>query len=68
MSTTSSLMLGVLFGSIGMGYFIYGKKQGAIVPLISGIGLMVYPYFVTNLYLFLLAGCALMVLPYFVRI
>lgn len=61
-------MLGVLFGSIGMGYFIYGKKQGAIVPLISGIGLMVYPYFVTNLYLFLLAGCALMVLPYFVRI
>ena len=68
MSTTSSLMLGVVFGSVGLGYFIYGKKQGAIIPLVSGIGLMVFPYFVTNLYLFLLAGIALMVLPYFIRV
>jgi len=32
-----------------MGFFVYGKKkQGRLVPLICGLALMVYPYFIEN--------------------
>ena len=46
---------------------MYGRKQRAIVPLGCGLALMVYPYFVTNLYLLIGAGIVLMITPYFVR-
>ena len=45
---TVPLLLGVVFSSIGLGYFIYGKKQQQTMPLICGIALMIYPYFIEN--------------------
>jgi hypothetical protein len=68
MSGSSVLVWGVLFGSVGMGFFIYGRRQRAVVPLVAGLALMVVPYFVPNVYLLLLVGCALIALPYFVRV
>lgn len=68
MPGTAQLLWGILFGSIGMGFFIYGKKQKAIVPLFSGIGLCVFPYFVTNAILMVITGVVLMAVPYFVRL
>jgi hypothetical protein len=65
---TSLLLWGLLFSSVGLGFFIYGKKQKAVVPLLSGLGLMIYPYFVSNTILLVAIGAALIVLPYFVRI
>ncbi len=62
-----TLFLGVLFGAIGTGFFIYGKKQQAFVPLLCGVGLMVLPYFIANIFLLILAGIVLTVLPYFIR-
>ena len=62
------LLWGVLFSSIGLGYFIYGKRQGAPVPLLCGIGLMVFPYFVSNSWAMVLVGAALMAVPYFIRL
>jgi hypothetical protein len=64
---TSTLMWGVIFGSIGLAFFVYGRKQKAIIPLLSGIGLMVLPYFISNLYILILSGIVLAVLPYFVK-
>ena len=68
MNSASTLMWWVIFGSIGLGFFVYGKKQKAVVPLFSGIGLMVFPYFISNIYLLVLSGIVLMALPYFVKI
>ena len=68
MNSASTLMWGVIFGSIGLGFFVYGKKQKAIIPLISGIGLIVFPYFISNIYILVLSGIVLIVLPYFIRI
>lgn len=65
---TSSLLWGLLFGSVGFGFFLYGKKQKAVVPLVCGIVLMVLPYFVTNILLLVAAGVALIAVPYFIRI
>ena len=68
MADTSQLMLGLLFGGIGIGFFLYGKKQKAIMPLITGIGLTVFPYFVANVYALIAVGMAFIALPYFVRL
>jgi len=57
----------MLFGAIGVGYFIYGKKQAMIVPLVCGIALIVYPWFVSGAWLALIVGVVLMAVPYFVR-
>jgi len=67
MMDPSTIIWGIIFGSIGMGFFIYGKKQQAFIPLASGIGLMIIPYFVANIYILLLIGLALIALPYFIR-
>ena len=48
---TSTLIWGVIFGSIGLGFFVYGKKQKSVIPLLSGIGLMIFPYFISNIYI-----------------
>ena len=64
----STLILGGDFGSIGLGFFVYGKKQKAIIPLFSGIGLMVFPYFISNLYILIFSGIILVSLPFFIKI
>jgi len=65
---TAVLLWGLLFGSIGLGYFIYGRKQGAVVPLLCGLALMIFPYFVSNVFLLLGMGVTLMAIPYFLRL
>ena len=67
MGSEAELLWGVLFGSVGLGYFIYGKKQRMVVPLLCGLALMVYPYFMTNLILMVVVGFILVATPYFVR-
>jgi hypothetical protein len=64
---TAVLLWGLLFGSIGIGYFIYGKKQRAAVPLVCGLGLMIFPYFVPNTILLIAIGAVLIAIPYFLR-
>ncbi|MEP6635039.1 MAG: hypothetical protein ABJA62_12615 [Luteimonas sp.] len=63
----AALWWGLLFGSIGLGYFIYGKQQKKPIPLLCGIGLMAFPYFVSNNWLIVLIGAALMAVPFLVR-
>jgi hypothetical protein len=66
--STSSLLWGLLFGSIGLGFLIYGRKQRAVVPLVCGLALMVFPYFISNNILLVGIGIALVSIPYFLRL
>lgn len=66
--STTSIFWGFLFGAFGMGFFIYGKKQHAVVPLVCGLALMVFPYFIDNTILLVVIGVVLMAVPFFVRI
>lgn len=68
MENTAQLMWGMIFGSIGLGFFVYGKKQRMLMPLLAGIALMVFPYFVSNIYLLVIVGAGLSALPYFLRV
>ena len=67
MDTSTSLLLGVMFGSIGMGYIVYGRKQHKGIALLSGIVLCVFPYFVPNVFLLIIIGIVLMAFPFFFR-
>jgi hypothetical protein len=58
----------VLFNGIGIGYFIYGKKQKAIVPLCTGLALFVFPYFMSSVAMLFVVGIVLVGIPYFIRI
>jgi hypothetical protein len=40
METESLLLWGLIFGSVGLGYFIYGRRQEKLIPKYSGIALM----------------------------
>ena len=42
------LLLGIVVSAIGMGCFIYGRKQGRLPHVVAGLILMVYPYFIPN--------------------
>ena len=66
--SASTVFWGVLFGSIGLGFFVYGRKQRAIVPLVCGLALMAFPYFVSGTPVLIAIGVALMAIPYFVRV
>lgn len=65
--STATLLWGMLFGSIGTGYFIYGKKQQKYMPLLSGLGLIAYTFVITNPVEIVGIGAVLMALPYFIR-
>lgn len=62
------LLWGMLFGSIGLGFFVYGRKQRKGIPLACGVALMAFPYFVSNTFLLVLIGIVLIAVPYFVRL
>jgi hypothetical protein len=48
MPTPGALFGMILFGAIGFAAFVYGKKTASIKPIIIGIALMAYPYFVSE--------------------
>jgi len=46
MFSASFLFASLLWGSVGFGYFIYGKKQQSLSPMIGGILMIIMSYFV----------------------
>ena len=65
--TTAWLLWGIVFSALGLGYFVYGKRQKNPVILWTGVGLMVYPCFVGNTYVLVGVGIALTALPFIFR-
>ncbi|MCG6887320.1 MAG: hypothetical protein LJE74_08935 [Proteobacteria bacterium] len=68
MESPAILIWSVLFGGIGIGYVIYGRRQQAVVPLLCGIALLVVPFFLPNVYVLIVSGIVLTVMPYFIRL
>jgi hypothetical protein len=63
----NAMFLGLIFSSIGLGYFMYGKKVTSPVFRVTGLVLMVYPYFVQNIIAITIMGVALILLPKYYR-
>ena len=62
-----NLIWGFVFGIVGWYAFIHGKREKSMRPMVIGIVLMVYPYFVPNTYLAFAIGIALTAALYFWR-
>lgn len=66
----SALWSGLFFGSFGLAYFTYGRKERAVVPLACGIALMIVPcvpFFIAHKLLLAVVGGLFIATPYFLR-
>jgi hypothetical protein len=54
------LFASLIWGSMGVGYFIYGKKQRSWPAMAGGIAMIVVSYFVGSVLLMSLASIAIM--------
>jgi len=45
---TSFLFASLFWGSVGGGYWIYGKKQREMMPMIGGVAMIAVSYFVSS--------------------
>jgi hypothetical protein len=68
MDSGALLLWGVVSGSVGLGFSVYGKKQHRPVPLLCGLALVALPYLAGTVPLLLGTGVVLVALPYFVRL
>ncbi|MHB8252722.1 MAG: amino acid transport protein [Acidiferrobacter sp.] len=63
-----NLLLGLIFGTIGSAYFVYGRKQRNGVALFSGVGLVVFTMLVSQAVWLTLGSLVFMVLPFLVSV
>jgi hypothetical protein len=61
------IWVGLVTGLFGMAYFVYGRKTQTWMPMVAGIALCIYPYFVDSLWLSILVGVVLLALPFVLR-
>jgi hypothetical protein len=67
MGSEAAIIWNVVLSAFGLGYFIYGKKQKRILPLVCGIILMVFPYFVSGAIALGLIGAVLVAAPWVIK-
>jgi hypothetical protein len=67
MSTEAYLLWGLIFGSIGGGYFMYGRKRPSGMAMVCGLALMIYPYFIDSTSSMIAIGVLLMALPWVLK-
>jgi len=65
MFSASFLFASLLWGSVGFGYFIYGKKQSSWVPMVGGIVMIVASYFAGTALLMSLISIAIIFAVWF---
>ena len=63
----NTLIASLVWGSIGVGFFIYGKRQRSAIPLFGGILLVGISYFINSAAYMSLAGISLCAGIYFLR-
>ncbi|MCZ6602206.1 MAG: amino acid transport protein [Planctomycetota bacterium] len=65
--SSESLFLHLLFGCVGMGYFVFGRKQNRGLFLLCGVGLCIFPYVIPNLLGLVIVSLILVVVPFYFR-
>jgi hypothetical protein len=65
--TASSLIASLLWGAVGTGFFIYGKKQQSWIPLCGGLLMGSLSYFVGSAAMMSLACGLILVIMYILK-
>ncbi|MDB5799179.1 MAG: hypothetical protein JWL63_118 [Rhodocyclales bacterium] len=67
MPTPGALFASILFGLVGALAFGYGKRNAAWRPMLIGLALILFPYFVSATWLLYLIGASLCVVLFAFR-
>jgi len=59
------LFASLIWGSVDVGYFIYGKRQQSFVPMIGGVLMIAASYFVSSAWVMSLVCLGLVAAVYF---
>jgi hypothetical protein len=65
MFDTGFLFASLFWGSVGVGYFIYGKKQGAMSAMAGGALMVLVSYFVGSALVMSLISAGIVAAVYF---
>lgn len=63
-----ALIASIFLGIFGSGYFLYGKKAHQPVPLVAGVLLCVFPYFIDSFLWTMVIGAALLAAPFVITL
>jgi len=62
----NTFIIGLITGTLGVAYIVYGRRQTKFVPLIAGLSLCVYSYFIDNVVWLCVIGVLLLAAPFVV--
>jgi hypothetical protein len=60
----SNFVFGFIAGAFGVAYIVYGRRQTKFAPVIAGVLLCVYPYFVESWLWLSIVGALLLAAPF----
>jgi hypothetical protein len=60
----TNFVIGIITGALGVAYIVYGKRQTKFVPLIAGVLLCSYSYFIDNWIWLCVVGALLLAAPF----
>jgi hypothetical protein len=62
----STFVIGIITGALGVGYIVYGRRQTKFVPLIAGVALCAYSYFIDSVVWLCVVGALLLAAPFLI--
>ena len=60
----TSLYFGIITGALGLAYIVYGRRQTKFVPVVAGVLLCAYTYFVEGWLWLSVIGALLVAAPF----
>jgi hypothetical protein len=60
----TNLYVAIVASALGMAYMMYGRRQAKFAPVIAGLLLCVYPYFLDSLLWLCVVGVLLAAAPF----
>ena len=67
MPSGTVLLIEMLSGVFGVAYFVYGKRQTKLAPMIAGVLLCIYPYFIESVLWLAVVGLLLLAVPFVIE-
>jgi hypothetical protein len=62
----TNFAIGIITGALGVAYIVYGKRQTKFVPLIAGVLLCAYSYFIDSWVWLCVVGALLLAAPFII--
>ena len=62
----STFVIGIITGALGVGYIVYGRRQTKFVPLVAGVALCMYSYFIDSVVWLCIVGALLLAAPFLI--